>query len=58
MVCISQPIQNIIIQINIDYKHFEEDYKNFLENPNIDDLRKEANIPENDGLKKNEKDSF
>lgn len=50
---ISKPIKNIIIQFNIDYKHFEEEYEIFLENLNTNDLRKEANIPETDGLKKN-----
>jgi|SRR5690554_673871 len=53
MVCIEQTTKNIIIQININYKHFEEDYEVFLGKLDTDDLRKEANIPETDHLKKN-----
>jgi len=53
MVCIEQTTKNIIIQININYKHFEEDYEVFLGELDTDDLRKEANIPETDHLKKN-----
>ncbi len=50
---ISKPIENIIIQVNINYNHFEEEYENFLVYLDTDDLRKEANIPETDHLKKN-----
>jgi hypothetical protein len=53
MVCIRQTVINIIIQFNINYNHFEEKYEIFLENLNTNDLRKEANIPITDHLKKN-----
>ncbi len=50
---ISKPIKNIIIQFDINYNHFEEEYEIFLGKLDIDDLRKEANISETDHLKKN-----
>jgi len=50
---ITKPIENIIIQFDINYKHFEEDYEIFLGKLDLDDLRKEANIAATDHLKKN-----
>ena len=53
MYFISKTTKNIIIQLDINYNYFEEEYDIFLENLDTDDLRKEANIPETDYLKKN-----
>lgn len=50
---ISKPIKNIIIQFDINYNQFEEDYEVFLGNLDTDGLRKELQIPETDHLKKN-----
>jgi hypothetical protein len=50
---IKKPTKNIIIQVDINYKSFEENYEIFLSNLNLDELRKEAKIPEADKLKKN-----
>ncbi len=35
---ISKPIKNIIIQFDINYNHFEEEYEFFLDKLNTDDL--------------------
>ncbi len=51
---ISKAIKNIIIQFDINYNHFEEEYEIFLGKLDVDDLRKEANISETDHLKKND----
>lgn len=53
MVCIQQTTKNIIIQFDINYNQFEEDYEKFLTGLDTDDLRKELQIPETDHLKKN-----
>src|SRR5690554_5833641 len=53
MVSITQTIKNIIIQFDINYKCFEEDYEKNLGGLEINDLRKELKIPETDHLKKN-----
>jgi|SRR5690554_5063151 len=53
MVSITQTIKNIIIQFDINYKCFEEDYEKKLDGLEINDLRKELKIPETDHLKKN-----
>lgn len=53
MVCIQQTTKNIIIQFDINYNQFEEDYEIFLGKLDTDDLRKELQIPETDQLKKN-----
>jgi len=53
MICIQQTIKNIIIQFNINYNHFEEEYENFLVCLDTSDLRKELQISETDYLKKN-----
>lgn len=53
MICIEQINKPIIIQFDIDYKYFDEDYDIFLSGLDINDLRKELQIPETDHLKKN-----
>ncbi len=53
MVFIPKTIKNIIIQFDINYNLFEEDYEIFLGNLDTNDLRKEMKIPETDHLKKN-----
>lgn len=50
---IEKPIKNIIIQFDINYNQFEEDYEVFLGKLDTNDLRKELQIPETDHLKKN-----
>ncbi len=50
---ITKTTKNIIIQIDINYNHFEEEYESFFIYLDTDDLRREANIPETDHLKKN-----
>lgn len=50
---IEKPIKNIIIQFDINYNQFEEDYEIFLGKLDTNDLRKELQIPETDYLKKN-----
>jgi hypothetical protein len=40
------------MQLDMNYKYFEEEYEDFLANLDLNDLRKEKSIPETDYLKK------
>ena len=48
-------IKNIIIQININYKTFDEDYQEFLEGLDTEQLHKQLDLSPDTKLKKNGK---
>ena len=44
---------NIILQTNIDFNNFKENYQEFLDGLDTDEIKKDHGFPENDRLKKN-----
>ena len=44
---------NIILQTNIDFNNFNEDYQEFLDGLDTDEIKEGLGFPENDRLKKN-----